>query len=669
MSASLPLFTPGADRAEVIAVTPALAARARLTAWAAEFRLGTAGWRDLLDPDDPHSLDVPFNSLTLALVLEARAQLALEEGLDALHVGGEVRPHTPAFIDLAARIYAGHGIAVHLRPSTEPTTPIWLSSFGVFREELAGGENFTASHSQNYKGGWKPMDDGGGQLLELADAIADRVRALAARAAAEGLEVRLAPAADPLIRRDFDPVDDYVAALHGLLPPALLDGVRAAAAAGFRAAFGCEGGSMGATARRVFAGLGLAVAPSPAGVTGGLDAGDPAGPVFFTHFAERSDYYGIGTLDGVNHGVDPGKPQVYKHVGAQRLLRDGRAQVFFLWDPDGDRFNMVTTAPSGLAAPAAAAGLEVDELDAGRCLVFFKPNQIYFMLTALRLESLREAGDLAAHDWIVATTWPTSRSIGELAEAFNRRHGTTLRTFRVPVGFKHFAAFVRDLEDQLADEDAGGIATRAVDVTGAETVFGPRPRLLIMAEESGGAALGTGEWLASRHDGARSLAPKEKDGMQVGVLALALAARLHREGGSFARYYLELLDRYEITHRFYERRDVILADESLRGAEREVARAAGHAKKEATVAFFRALEALTPAAAEAALRARLPHGAPLPAVRQVCWAGDGTLIEFDGQWFMLRASGTDAVLRYYMEGRQREAVSGLNAALAGLAGA
>ncbi len=669
MSASLPPFTPGAARAEVVAVTPALAARAGLTAWAAEFQLGTAGWRDLLDPEDPHSLDVPFNSLTLALVLEARAQLALEEGLDALHVGGEVRPHTPAFIDLAARIYAAHGIAVRLRPPAQPTTPIWLSSFGVFSGELAGGENFTASHSQNYKGGWKPMDDGGGQLLELADAIADRVRALAARAAAEGLEVRLAPADDPLIRRDFDPVDDYVAALRGIVPPALLDDVRAAADAGFRAAFGCEGGSMGATARRVFAGLGLAVAPSPAGVPGGLAEGDPAGAVFFTHFAERSDYYGIGTLDGVNHGVDPGKPQIYKHVGAQGLLRDGRAHAYFLWDPDGDRFNMVTTAPAGLAAAAAAAGLEVDGLDAGRCLVFFKPNQIYFMLTALRLESLEAAGKLAASDWIVATTWPTSRSLGELAGAFNRRHGAGIGTFRVPVGFKHFAALVRDVEDQLEDDDAGEVAARAIDVTGAETVFGPRPRFLIMAEESGGAAMGPDGWLESRDGAARSLAPKEKDGMQVGVLALALAARLHNEGSSFAAYYLDRLDRYGIVHRFYERRDVTLADESLRGAERVAARAAGNARKEATVAFFRSLEAMAPAAAERALRERLPAGVELPPVRRIFWAGDGTLIEFDGQWFMLRASGTDAVLRYYMEGLEREAVSRLNVALAGLSGA
>ena len=90
-------------------------------------------------------------------------------------------PFRPAEIpDLAARIYAAHGLEVHLRPADEPTTPIWLSSFGVFFDELDGGENFTASHSQSYKGGWKPMTAAGGQLLEMASLIADRVRVAAA---------------------------------------------------------------------------------------------------------------------------------------------------------------------------------------------------------------------------------------------------------------------------------------------------------------------------------------------------------------------------------------------------------------------------------------------------------------------------------------------------------
>lgn len=646
MPTAAPLFTPFANREETIVVDQDLVGRYGLARWAASFALGTAGYRDLLDPADLFNPEVPFNGLSLAIVLAARAQLALEHGLAKLHVGGEVRPHTQAFIDLAARVYAAHGIEVHLRPQGVRTTPIWLSSFGVFYEELDGGENFTASHSQSYKGGWKPMDDAGGQLLEMAALIADRVRVLVQQAAGGRLEIALAPADHPLIRRGFDPVDAYVEFLKQVAPGDLCAEVGRAAGEGFRAAFCTEGGSMGATAGRVFAQLGIGVGPD--------------GPVFFTHEAEDQDYHGIGVVDGVNHGVDPGKWQVYKNVGAQVLLRQERCHVFFIWDPDGDRFNMVTTAPAGLAATAAAAGLEVEDLDDRRCLVYFKPNQIYFLLTGARLDALAATGGLEAYDWVVATTYPTSRSIGEIAESWSRRQGARLATFRTPVGFKYFAQLVSDLEAQLAEGEESCTAT---DVTGETTVLGVEPRLLIMAEESGGAACGPAEAVVSRHGNASSLAPKEKDGMQIGLLALGLAARLHRERGSFAGYYLDLLAQHDIRWRFYERRDVSLFDESLKGDARAAAQTAANRRKDATVAFFASLEDRTPAEIEAALRARLPKGADLPAITRCFHAGDGTLLELADHWFELRASGTDAVLRYYLEGRDRGRVSALNEAL------
>ncbi len=645
MNAAGPLFTSFAPQPEEFTVDPELVGAAGLDVWSRQFKLGTAGYRDLLDPENLFNYGVPLNGLTLAIILEARARLATEHGIASLHVGGEVRPHTQAFIDLAARIYAAHGIRIHLRPITERTTPIWLSSFGVFFEELDGGENFTASHSQSYKGGWKPMDAAGGQIMEMAGLIADRVRDLVAEAMSGGLTIRLAPATDPLIRRDFDPVDPYVAVLRQVVPPGLLAEIPAAADRNFRAAFCTEGGSMGPTARRIFAALDIPV-------------GEGA-PVFFTHEAESSNYHGIGIVNGVNHGVDPGKWQVYKNVGAQDLLERRECDVFFIWDPDGDRFNMVTVAPAILAETAAAAGLEVDPLDDERCLVFFKPNQIYFMLTALKIASLEAAAELNDYNWIVATTWPTSMSIGEIAETFNTMSGGALGTFRVPVGFKYFASLVGDLEDQMA---AGQDTTRVTDVTGAVAEFGPRPRLLMMAEESGGAAMGPAEPVASRHGVRTSLAPKEKDAMQIGVMALCLAARLHNEGGSFAGYYLELLEKYETRYRFYERRDITLFDESLKGQARDEAKAAGNARKEATVAFFASLEGKDPAEAAEILVDRMPEGAVLPTIGRVFHAGDGTYLEFDSLWFELRASGTDAVLRYYMEGRDPDLVAELNEA-------
>jgi phosphomannomutase len=340
-------------------------------------------------------------------------------------------------------------------------------------------------------------------------------------------------------------------------------------------------------------------------------------------------------------------------------LRQRRADIVFIWDPDGDRFNMITTAAAGLAEAATAAGLEVDPLDAERCLVFFKPNQIYFLLTAAKIAALKTAGELDRYDWIVATTWPTSRSIGEIAASFSARGGARLATFRTPVGFKHFAALVTDLERQIA---AGDAVCSAVDVTGDRTEFGQRPRLLIMAEESGGAACGPAEPVTSRGGRRTSLAPKEKDAMQVGVLALCLAARLVRKQESFASYYLDLLEQYQVRWRFYERRDVTLFDESLKGDLREQARAAGLRRKDATVAFFASLQGQEPAAIARELASRLPAGVELPPVERCFLAGDGTLLELADLWFELRASGTDAVLRYYMEGEDRAQVSALNEA-------
>lgn len=181
--------------------------------------------------------------------------------------------------------------------------------------------------------------------------------------------------------------------------------------------------------------------------------------------------------------------------------------------------------------------------------------------------------------------------------------------------------------------------------------------------------MGGEEMLVSRGGNRRMLALKEKDGFQVGLTALALAADLFREGKSFAEYYLERLDRYDIRHRFYERRDVTLFDEALKGDARRQAMEEGNRRKDATVGFFRGLAdrlaagALKAGEVTAELQSRHTGAFVFPPVTDAYWAGDGTLIEFEGAWFQLRASGTDAVLRYYAEAGSREEVRCLNDAL------
>ena len=61
MPTSRPLFTPFSAGRETIHLDPALCAAAKLPDWARQFQLGTAGYRDLLDPADFFNLGVPFS--------------------------------------------------------------------------------------------------------------------------------------------------------------------------------------------------------------------------------------------------------------------------------------------------------------------------------------------------------------------------------------------------------------------------------------------------------------------------------------------------------------------------------------------------------------------------------------------------------------------------------
>jgi phosphomannomutase len=618
-----------------------------LKTWAQSFKLGTAGYRDLLDTEDFFSTEVPFNGISMAILAMARSNISKQHGIKSLHIGGEVRPHTSKLIDLFSRIYSFQGFSVHLRDKNVKTTPIWLSSFGVFHYSIDGGENFTASHSQNYKGGWKPMDNNGMQLLDMAAEIADEVRAIIKAAENSPLTVYLAPADSKLIFHDFHPSIPYVESLKTIFSSTTLKSIKTSLNNGLKIAISTEGGSMGSAARAIFKELDFPM--------------DSQG-ISLLHEEESSTFHNIGIVDGVNHGVDPGKWQVYKNIGAQELLKTREADIVFIWDPDGDRFNIVTTAPSKIQTRVKSVGLETEQLDKDRILVYFKPNQIYFLLTALRIAELADTGLLNKFDWSIAITWPTSRSIQEIGESIASSHGQKINKVLVPVGFKHFGNLVKTVETDLK---LGKQPIEFKDVTGKNIILGNNPRFVIMAEESGGAAMGTSQALFNKDKSASFLAMKEKDGMQIAIATMALASKLFKEKGSFAGEYLSLIEKYPINSLIYERRDVILYDESLKGEERIKEKAKAELLKNSIVNYYRNLTTLPIEKATIKLRKDL-NDPDFKAPLSIIWAGDGTFIEFDNSWFEVRASGTDAVLRFYFEGPTQEIVSKINGQLSTL---
>jgi phosphomannomutase len=144
-----------------------------------------------------------------------------------------------------------------------------------------------------------------------------------------------------------------------------------------------------------------------------------------------------------------------------------------------------------------------------------------------------------------------------------------------------------------------------------------------------------------------------------------------------ANYYCSQIAANNIRNRFFNRRDVSLYDESLTGAEREKAQKAGITRRDLTVEFFKKLaekaslgHSLTQVADE--LNARLKSGdKPIPVPTKVCNVGEGkllegTLLEFPDFWFLIRASGTDALLRYYVEGEDQSVIKAYQESLINL---
>jgi phosphomannomutase len=613
----------------------------RLDIWAKNFSLMTAGYRGRLNPNDANDPAEEFNSLIIAILGEAKTRVfrrKLEHGEQAhVHIGGETRPHTQDFIAILSRVYAAHDIKVHLRVHIK-TTPIWYSSFGIFYKEYQSGDNLTASHSPFFKGGWKPMDSAGKQLLAEEEEIISEVKNIVNNQE----KISLAPweLKDKIVY-DFDVDEAYVKYQQAVITDRSRDDIKKAIEKGFRCAVCTVGGSMKSTTERLFPMLGI-----------------PTGEDKVIHYLfgeEDSQYHKLGQKGEKNFGPDPSKQEVYKSIGAQEILLKGKADIVFIWDPDGDRLNIVTITLSEQAEQAKKFGIDVDLCPGtDKAIIYFTPNQLFFILTDYRINVLKECGLLDAYDWFVTNSISTSRSIAELAAKEN------ISVAQIRVGFKYAGTFCEWLENRTDPNRP------FINAIGDKVYIGDKPRALIMCEESGGAIFGGTDLLMNESGSEGLIALREKDGMQLGLMTLALTAYLYNAKRSLSEYYCDLMEKHHIRHRFFDRCDVTLYKEDLEDpAKLEKAKSDGISKRDITMHFFKELAERASAGTPLeeicdVINSKLTEGdRSIPRLKRICNVGEGkqlegTLIEFDDFWFLIRASGTDALLRYYIEGKDKD---------------
>jgi phosphomannomutase len=206
-----------------------------------------------------------------------------------------------------------------------------------------------------------------------------------------------------------------------------------------------------------------------------------------------------------------------------------------------------------------------------------------------------------------------------------------------------------------------------INALGDKICIGNKPRALIMCEESGGSVFGGTEFLMNESGSAGLIALREKDGFQFSLMTLSLAAHLYNSNRSFADYYCSLIEEHNIQNRFFNRKDVRLYDESLTGPAREKAKSNGEKKRDKVMDFYRELakEASSGKSLDEVhdkINSLLDKGdKAIPKPKRVCVVGEGkllegTFMEFDNFWFLIRASGTDALLRYYIEGKDKDEI-------------
>ncbi|MBN1467811.1 MAG: hypothetical protein JW924_03715 [Fusobacteriaceae bacterium] len=634
------ILEPKTNKHEEIEITDSIISDYKLKEWADEFTLMTAGYRSKLDPKNINSRECPFNIVTVSILGEAKARVfarKLSKGkTGSVHIGGETRPHTQEFIGTLARIYAANGFNVHLRKGVS-TTPIWYSSYGTFFEEYDTSDNLTASHSSYYKGGWKPLDFEGKQLVEEEKDIVNEVKKIVQNCET----IKFAPYDSELIQNDFDVDKDYVNYIKTIISPNMLSEIGTAANDGFKCAAYSLGGSMKATTERLFELLSIKTGKN--------------GVVQYYLGEEDSQYHKVGQIDGVDYGVDPSKKEVYANIGAQELLLEEKANVVLIWDPDGDRINIVTVASADIKEKATNYGLTVDEkfTENDKSIVYFTPNQLYFMLTAFRLNALKESNEISQYDWFSVRSVASTRSIDELLSHEN------IPIVDVCVGFKHLGTLSSWIENNLGEKKTYPNYVS----TGKEVIFGNNPRALIMYEESGGANFGGTEMLKNKSGSKSLITMREKDGMQVGLFVLALAAHLHNKNISFAEYYIQTIDKYNIKYKYFKREDYKLYEETLTGNELEKAKEEGMKKKNNIMEYFSKLIEESKNGKPASeihntlcesLSTKLPS-----TLTGIYDAGAdkslrGVLLKFQSYWFLIRESGTEVVLRYYVEGENND---------------
>ncbi len=610
----------------------------------------TAGVRGLIaDSPKLHELSLEqaarstqLSPVVVATIAQAYAAYLRQQGEGAAaFVGFDARFLSRDFGIIFTRIFAGNGVRV-VRDWRGESTPTPVTSFLSALLGLNGGIQITASHNPaNYNGVKSSTAYGGVDTDDVSDRIAEEIHTLL-----RGGVLRFGSVDDPLVEA-VDAKGLYLKHyLQAVFPGRDLAPLQAAIERGdgflFDGLHGVGGQAMARYLDALLPGVNwrrsvhlLNAVPNPS--IGGIEKPDPSDPDTLVHSGA------IAHLTA--------HPEVLVSVTA---------------DMDADRIGTAVLIPPEKLESARKYGLFVTEFPGGVNAVRFTPNQVFTLIAYDRLVTLTgKSGSALRAERALSQEGPSCHLITTIASSVLAEQ--LARTFRLQfhqtaVGFKNLGKLAYEIDQR-----------RTGDV------------VLALREESGGAQIGPFEPWSERGDTIH----RDKDTCALALALFNLAARLKADGRSVLEFYLEMAEQFG-SLAYFERLDAYLPDKPT-AEDPKRADQAGAVKAEvldrlisladpSNARTLLGLLGFDPATAveEAphelteisllvkdggvwktvhplARRFRVPGGGRLEYYRAGPMPHDGlrlTVYHPDGEishWCLVRASGTEAMLRVYME--------------------
>ncbi|RJR31402.1 hypothetical protein C4569_02145 [Candidatus Parcubacteria bacterium] len=592
----------------------------------------------------------PINQMGVALATLGKA-LVLKEQIKEREinkiVSGEVRYNTAEYVELISRIAAAQGINVHMPYGRKPTT-VWLTSLLIFMLDYDGGEYVTSSHAVSSKTATKDLENQGSQFLpEMSLAFVEKIRQILqyAKTHKSGYVIKVSARNDSRIKEDFDGYDMYVDYLKkGIANKTNLDLIKSAEKKGLKIIFDTVGGCMGANMPPILKSFGIDKVYQW--------RNKEEDPFFHGVGKTRRKSIKTGKIEYFDLSCDSTLPEVVKTMGYAEDLKDcDIGQLVLMTDPDGDRLVIGQIEPSAKAKLLDDLGIYYERIVDEKIFSVYHPTYSFLMTMDFHARQLKAAGIWENHSRFMINTAPSSRSWDEWAKAQG------IKVITTPVGFKEIATVMKKVEKKIiADSNRNVVLT---NIFGNEINLGKDPRLVFAGEESGGMITGPEELLISK-GGRKALAMREKSAGEAAIITTALAADLFLNKKSLSDYLLEIFEKNAISSRYYFRDDIIYYNESEPDPEKiRQEKKAGELLRDKTDMFYLGLalslkEKIITIKQVQEILGRTFCNLDFSDLENIYFVGESSHLKFKTIFVQIRRSGTDAKMRGYSGGSDKD---------------